>query len=427
MSTMLTPSSIPSQRQENALDSACRQLDKVARVIGIDPNIHKFLRSPEMKVTVSIPVRMDDGRLEVLTGHRVHHCKALGPFKGGIRYHHHVNLDEVCALAMLMTWKCSAMGLPFGGAMGAVEVDPRLLSVGELERLTRRFTSALMTVIDPLKDIPAPDVNTGPREMAWIMDTYSVNRGYAVPSVVTGKPLSIGGSLGRNEATGRGVAIIVQEVLAQRRKATNGCRIAIQGFGNVGANAALLLHESEAHVVAVSSVDGALYNENGIDIPSLWAFNQERGTIAGFGGAGEFTHADLLTMPCDVLIPAALGGVITPGNAPKVLAPVVVEAADGPVTAEADEILESRGVTVVPDIIAGAGGVVVSHFEWVQDLARLFWSEEEVNARLTTIMTRTFNQVCKEAQRLKTSLRMGAYSLGVGRVAEAVKVRGIYP
>lgn len=409
------------------LTSARQQLAKCIDILGIDPGVHERLAYPDRVVQVNSPVRMDDGSTKMFSGYRVQHNNALGPYKGGLRYHHSVDIDEVTALAMLMSWKCSLVGLPYGGAKGGITVDPRQLSLGELERLTRRFAADMILVFDPQKDIPAPDVNTSPREMAWIMDTWSVNKGYAAPGVVTGKPISIGGSLGRFEATGRGVIIMTGELLRFKGREMAGTTFAIQGFGNVGSTAAMLAHQQGAKIVAISDVFGGIYNPAGIDIPAAQQYAKANGSLNGFPDAEPISNEDLLHLQVDVLIPAALEGVITDANADKVKAEFIVEAANGPITPAADAILEKKGITVVPDILANAGGVVVSYFEWVQGTSMLFWSEEEVNDRLRQIMTRAFSQVSNLVSSRDLTFRMAAYSIGVGRIAEALKVRGLFP
>lgn len=409
------------------LTSARQQLAKCVEILGIDKGVHERLSYPDRVVQVNSPVRMDDGTVRMFSGYRVQHNNALGPYKGGLRFHPSVDIDEVTALAMLMSWKCSLVGLPYGGAKGGITVDPRELSVAELERLTRRFTADMVLVFDPQKDIPAPDVNTSPREMAWIMDTWSVNKGYAAPGVVTGKPISIGGSLGRFEATGRGVITIAGELLRFKGRQMAGTTLAVQGFGNVGSIAALLAYQQGAKVVAISDVFGGLYNPNGIDIPAAMEYSKAQGSLTGFPEADPITNEELLFLPVDMLIPAALGDVITEANADKIRAEFIVEGANGPTTPAADAILEKKGITVVPDILANAGGVVVSYFEWVQGTSMLFWSEEEVNDRLRQIMIRSFGQVANLVTSKNLSFRMAAYSIGVGRIAEALKVRGLYP
>ncbi len=409
-------------------DQACNYLNAAARALKMDPNILAILSTPRKVVTVAVPVKLDNGQVQVLAGHRVQHCNVLGPYKGGTRYHPAVDLKEVSALAMLMTWKCALLGIPYGGAKGGIPIDPRQYSVGELERLTRRYTSELIKDIGPSVDIPAPDMGTSSREMAWMMDTYSMNMGQAVLGSVTGKPLSVGGSEGRNQATGRGVMLIVREALASQGRSLTGATIAIQGFGNVGAAAAYLLHQAGANVIAVSGGSGGIYDPNGLDIPAVQAYaarNQRR--LAGFPGSSPISNADLLVLPCDVLIPAALENQVTEDNAAQIRAQWIAEAANGPVSLAADRILTERGVTILPDILTNAGGVVVSYLEWVQGLSYLFWNEERVNQELEHLMVQAYQRVEAAAQAQGISLRLAAYTLGVGRVAQALLDRGLYP
>ena len=349
----------------NAFDMAQHQLDVVAQPLGLDASIHERLRYPRRSLSISIPVTMDDGKVRVFQGYRVHHNLFRGPAKGGIRYQEDVSLDEVSALAMWMTWKCALMEIPFGGAKGGVVCTPRDMSVGELERMTRRMTSELMIIIGPNKDIPAPDMNTNAQTMAWIMDTYSMNVGHSVPSVVTGKPLALGGSKGREDATGRGCVFVVLELLKRTNRSIDGLRVAIQGFGNVGGAAARLIQQAGAMVVAVSDCRGGIYQSNGLDIQAVIDHVKEAGQVSGFAQAGPVTNDELLELDCDVLIPAALGNQITSENAARIRANIVAEGANGPTTPEADRILQERGVVVIPDVLANAGGVTVSYFEWV--------------------------------------------------------------
>jgi glutamate dehydrogenase (NAD(P)+) len=376
---------------------------------------------------VSIPTTMDDGSIEVFTGWRVTHNVARGPSKGGIRYHPSVALDEVKALAMWMTWKCSLMNLPFGGAKGGVVCDPRSMSSDELERMTRRYTSEIVNEIGPEKDIPAPDVGTNPAVMAWIFDTFSMNRGYSVLSVVTGKPLAVGGSLGREEATGRGVFFCLEETLARRGGRLEGLEIAIQGFGNVGSLFARFASEAGANVIAISDSRGGILNRNGIDIDAAVAHKRAGGRASELGGGDAISNDELLALPCDVLAPCALELVITEENADRVRARIVLEGANGPTTPGADAILEGNGVLVVPDVLANAGGVIVSYFEWVQGLQELFWTEGEVNDRLQGIVAKAFDETWELHERRTLPLRLAAYGLGVERVAEASTIRGLYP
>ncbi|WP_287127536.1 Glu/Leu/Phe/Val dehydrogenase [Candidatus Cyanaurora vandensis] len=405
---------------------ACSYLDQAAQALKLSPDVVEILSAPRKVLTVSLPVRMDSGRVRVFVGYRVQRCDVLGPFKGGVRYHPHVALNEVATLAMLMTWKCALLGLPYGGAKGGITVDPRSLSVGELERLTRRYTSELIKNIGPQVDIPAPDMGTSAREMAWIMDTYSSQQGHAVPGVVTGKPLSIGGSLGREQATGRGVMLVVQEALQRAGRTLNGVPVVVQGFGNVGATAALLLEAAGAKVIAVSDSQGGYYRAEGLDIEALLTYQREHRTLKGYP-AHQLTNRGLLTLPCTVLIPAALEDQIDVELAPLIQAEWVIEGANGPVTAAADAMLQARGVTVIPDILANAGGVLVSYLEWVQGLSYLFWDEPKVNTELEKFLRRAYDQVATLAQAQGVSLRLAAYILGVGRVAAALQARGLYP
>jgi glutamate dehydrogenase (NAD(P)+) len=413
--------------RENPLELARQQLRRVGETFGIDPNLIRVLEKCKKSVEVSIPVTMDDGSVGVFRGHRVTHNIARGPSKGGIRYHPAVTTDEVKSLAMWMTWKCALMGLPFGGAKGGVVCDPKTMSRGELERLTRRYTSEIINEIGPEKDIPAPDVGTDASVMAWIFDTFSMNKGHSVLGVVTGKPLAIGGSLGREEATARGALYIISDALGEEGKTLQGLRVAIQGFGNVGANLARLLHEQGAVVIAVSDTTGGVHAAKGLDIPAVLAWKSEHGRLEGFGAADALTNDELLTLECDVLAPCALEQVVHAGNADQVRARIVAEGANGPVTPAADEILEDRGVLVLPDVLANAGGVVVSYFEWVQGLQEYFWKEEEVNNRLDDIVTRAFRETMEAKRQHGTSMRMAAYGLAVRRVAEATVTRGLYP
>jgi len=409
-------------------DQACSYLEAAAKELRLDRGLIEILSHPRKVVTVSIPVKLDNGEIRVFAGHRVQHSDVLGPYKGGIRYHPAVTLREVSALAMLMTWKCALLGIPYGGGKGGIAIDPKRYSVGELERISRRYISELIKDIGPSVDIPAPDMGTSAREMAWMMDTYSVNVGHAVPGVVTGKPLSVGGSRGREMATGRGAMIIVREALADQGKSLAGVRVAIQGFGNVGGAAADLLYEAGAKIIAVSTSAGGLFSEDGLDIPKLKVYAAENHkSIVGFPEAIAISNADLLTLPCDVLIPAALENQITEENANQVQAQIVAEAANGPVTLEASLSLEARGVTVLPDILANAGGVVVSYLEWVQGLSYLFWDEERVNREMEHLMVQAYRQVIQQSKKRQVSLRLAAYTLGVGRVAQALTDRGLYP
>jgi glutamate dehydrogenase (NAD(P)+) len=416
-----------SHLRENPFEIAKSQLRRVGEVFGLDPNLIRVLSQCKKAVEVSIPVQMDDGSIEVFLGYRVTHNIARGPSKGGIRYHSDVTLDEVKSLAMWMTWKCSLMGLPFGGAKGGVVCNPKILSATELERMTRRYTSEIINDIGPERDIPAPDVGTDGRVMAWIFDTYSMNKGHSVLGVVTGKPLSVGGSLGRVEATARGALYCIQSLAGKQGKRTSEYSVAIQGFGNVGAHLARLLHGQGAKVVAVSDSQGGVHNPDGIDVPAALAHKQERGTLADLMNSEPVTNEELLELPCDILAPCALEQVITEENADRIKATVICEGANGPVTPTADAILEDRGVLVLPDVLANAGGVVVSYFEWVQGLQEYFWREDEVNAKLHDIVARAFEEAWHTRDRYGTSLRMASYGLAVQRVAEATTTRGLYP
>jgi glutamate dehydrogenase (NAD(P)+) len=416
-----------SHLRENPFDIAREQLQRVATVFDIDANLVRVLGQCKKAVEVSIPVGMDDGSTGVFKGYRVTHNVARGPSKGGIRYHPDVTLDEVKALAMWMTWKCALMGIPFGGAKGGVICDPKQLSRSELERMTRRYTSEIINEIGPEKDIPAPDVGTDGSVMAWIFDTYSMNKGHSVLSVVTGKPLAIGGSLGREEATARGSLYCIRDAVAKQDRSIAGMRAAVQGFGNVGSFLAMFLHEEGAIVTAISDSTTALYNPKGIDVPAAFAHKREHHTLAGLRDAEAITNDDLLVLDVDVLAPCALEQVITTDNADKVQASIICEGANGPVTPSADAILEDRGVLILPDVLANAGGVVVSYFEWVQGLQEYFWKESEVNAKLNDIISRAFEETWETAQARGVPMRVAAYGLAVQRVAEATITRGIYP
>jgi glutamate dehydrogenase (NAD(P)+) len=411
----------------NPFAVAIAQFDEAAERLHLSQELRAILRAPKRELTVNFPVRMDDGHVEMYTGYRVQHNINRGPAKGGIRFDAHVTLDEVRALAMWMTWKCSVVNIPFGGAKGGVIVDPRQLSRGELERLTRRYATEIAGVIGPESDIPAPDVNTNPQVMAWIMDTYSMHRGYSVPAVVTGKPISVGGSEGRMEATGRGVFFVTREACKHVGMNLQGATVAVQGFGNVGSITARLLHEAGCKVVGLSDVYGAIYNPNGIDVKRALRHMQEHGALTALPETEPLDGASLLELPVDILVPAALEGQLTGHNASRVRARLIIEAANGPTTTEADAIFHERGIPVVPDILANAGGVTVSYFEWVQDLQHFFWAEQEINQRLEQIMVRSFNAVQAKKEEQSCDYRTGAYLLAVARVAEATQVRGIYP
>jgi glutamate dehydrogenase (NAD(P)+) len=416
-----------SHLKENPYGVAQAQLRHVADIFGIDESLVRILERCKKAVVVSIPTRMDDGSISVFEGYRVQHNIARGPSKGGIRYHPDVTLDEVRALAMWMTWKCALTGIPFGGAKGGVACDPKAMSKGELERMTRRYASEIVNEIGPDVDIPAPDVNTSGETMSWLFDTYSMNKGRSVLGVVTGKPLTIGGSLGREEATSRGALFTIREALSKLDWRFEGLTCAVQGFGNVGSFLARFLHEQGARVVAISDSTVALHNSNGIDVPAACVWKREHGTLCGLPTAAEIDAADLLALDCDLLAPCALEQVITGENADRVRAAIICEGANGPLTPEADSILEDKGVLILPDILANAGGVVVSYFEWVQGLQEYFWKEHEVNARLDEIVTRTFAETWHAHESRNLPMRVAAYGLAVQRVAEATITRGVYP
>jgi glutamate dehydrogenase (NAD(P)+) len=408
-------------------EMALHQFHDAADHLSIKRGIREYLATPHRELVVHFPVKMDDGSVRLFTGYRVHHSSVLGPTKGGIRYSPHVEINEVRALAMWMTWKSALMHLPYGGAKGGVACDPRQLSREELQRLTRRYATEISILMGPQSDIPAPDVGTDAQVMAWIMDTYSMQRGYSVPSVVTGKPIPIGGSVGRSDATGRGVMIAVREATRLRGVPFAGSRIAIQGFGNVGEAAARLLHDQGCRIVAVSDITGGCYSPEGLDPRAVLRHLRRTGTVVGFPGSEAVSNPDILELPCDVLVPAAIEGQITRDNAARVKAAIVVEAANGPTTPEADAILADRAILVVPDILANAGGVTVSYFEWVQDLQAYFWSEQEINDHLERIMVSTFTRVAELAVARQTTLRTAALVVAVQRVADALMTRGIYP
>jgi glutamate dehydrogenase (NAD(P)+) len=416
-----------SHLRENPFELARRQLRKVADVFGLDDDLVNILQECKKSIEVAIPTKMDDGSVHAFTGYRVTHNVARGPSKGGIRYHPDVTLDEVKALAMAMTWKCALMGLPFGGAKGGVTCDPKRISRGELERMTRRFTSEIVNEIGPEKDIPAPDVGTTPAVMAWIFDTYSMNQGHSVLGVVTGKPLAIGGSLGREEATGRGCVYCLQEALKQTELRLEGLRVAVQGFGNVGSVFARFMALLGATVVAVTDSSGGVFNGQGIDVAAAIAHKRAGGSLPELPGGDRLSNEELIALDCDVLAPCALEQVITETNADSVRARIVMEGANAPTTPAADEILQENGVFILPDVLANAGGVVVSYFEWVQGLQEYFWKEEEVNERLNEIVCRAFGETWELHRARGVPMRMAAYGLGVQRVAEAANTRGLYP
>ncbi len=411
----------------NAWAVAQRQFDLAAERLNLDAGLRAVLREPRRALTVTFPVHMDDGTVQVFTGYRVQHNLGRGPAKGGIRYHQDVSLDEVKALAMWMTWKCAVVGIPYGGGKGGVVVDPKKLSQKELEALSRRFFTEISVLVGPERDIPAPDVNTTPQIMAWFMDTYSMHAGYTVPGVVTGKPISLGGSEGRNEATARGCVYTIIDAAAHLGMDLSKATVAVQGFGNAGSIAAQLMADERSTVIAVSDTGGAILNRDGLDIPKVVAWKKEHGTVVGFPGSTTITNGELLELDCDVLIPAAYENQITAANAAAVKAKIVAEAANGPTTPEADLILADKGVFMIPDILANAGGVTVSYFEWVQDLNRDHWSEAVVNAKLKEIMDRSFGEVLQMAHRESCDMRTAAYLVAVKRVADATALRGLYP
>lgn len=411
----------------NPYDIAVAQFDEAADRLGLSQAMRAILRKPKRELIVNFPVRMDNGDVEMFTGYRVQHNINRGPAKGGIRFSPEVSLDEVRALAMWMTWKCAVVGIPFGGAKGGVICDPHKLSRTELERLTRRYATEISVLMGPDSDIPAPDMNTNPQIMAWMMDTFSMHMGFSVPAVITGKPLAIGGSEGRLEATARGVQFVTREAMHDLGLRPEDCSVVVQGFGNVGSISARLLHEMGCRVVAVSDIQGGVYNPHGIDIHKALRHSKEHGSLRGLPDTEAITNAELLELPCDALVPAALENQLTAKNAPRVKARLIVEAANGPTTPDADHILNDRGIMVVPDILANAGGVTVSYFEWVQDLQRFFWAELEINNRLEQIMMRAYQATRAKAEEQETNLRIGAYLLAVTRVAEATEIRGVYP
>jgi glutamate dehydrogenase (NAD(P)+) len=417
--------------QTNPFRNAQQQFDTAAAILGLHENISAVLRVPQRELTVNFPVKMDNGSTQMFTGYRIQHNLGRGPVKGGIRYHPDVNIDEVRALAMWMTWKCALVNIPYGGAKGGVIVDPKKLSLGELERLTRRFATEISILLGPEKDIPAPDVGTNAQIMAWIMDTISMHRGYTVPAVITGKPINVGGSLGRVEATGRGVSLMVREAARRQGRDLEGLRVVVQGFGNVGSTAAYLLHQMGCQVVGVSDMTGGYYKPSGLDIGAMRTYTDRHSfrLLEGYSGAGveRIGGNELLELDCDVLIPAALENQINERNAGRIRAGLIVEGANGPTTPDADHILAERGIMVVPDILANAGGVIVSYFEWVQGLQEFFWDEQDVNDKLERIIVGSFEQVWATAQSRRLPLRTAAYILAVQRVADANITRGVYP
>jgi glutamate dehydrogenase (NAD(P)+) len=405
---------------------ALMQLDLAADRIGLDPNVRARLARPDRALIVSVPTRMDDGSVRVFTGYRVQHNDALGPFKGGIRYDPQVNLGEISALAMWMTWKCSLVGLPFGGAKGGIACDPKALSRKELQGMTRRYTAEILNFIGPQTDIPAPDMGTDEQVMAWIMDTYSQHRGHAVPGIVTGKPVGIGGTLGRREATGRGIAYIVQQAVNHLGMDLTKCRALIQGFGNVGSVAATELGRLGVKVVGVSDRSGGIYNATGLRIDDLVSFKEKNNQLLQFPEGEKIVGNEFLELPCEILVPSATELQITQENADRLKCRLLVEGANGPTTHEADKILTEKGVLVIPDILANAGGVIVSYFEWVQDLQNFFWSEDEINKKLKEMLSRTFHEVLTSRQKEGVSLRLAALMIAIQRVGRAMLLRGLY-
>jgi len=420
-----------SERQQGEVTSPFQEIqekvDSICRRMNIDEGINVRLRYCKRELIVNFPVRMDDGTLKIFTGYRVEHNTARGPAKGGIRYHPDVNLEETRALAAWMTVKCAVVNLPYGGAKGAVACNPKVMSQNELERLTRRYASEISILIGPERDIPAPDVGTNPQVMAWIMDTYSMNKGYSVLGVVTGKPIEIGGSKGRFEATGRGCMLTARLAAKHLGISLEGATVAVAGFGNVGATAAKLLAKEGSRIIAVSDSKGGIYNSKGLDVDSVFRYKKETGAVVGFKDSETLTHAELLKLECDILVPAALEGDLRADNAASVKARIIVEGANGPTTAEADRILHDNGRFVVPDILANAGGVIVSYFEWVQGLQSFFWSEAEVNSRLQDIMDNAFQEVLEVSQREKVNMRDAAYMVAIDRLARAITIRGTFP
>ncbi|MGQ0704207.1 MAG: Glu/Leu/Phe/Val family dehydrogenase [Gemmatimonadales bacterium] len=411
---------------ENPFESMMARFDEAAQHLNLEPSLRKVLRHPEKQIIVAVPVQLDNGTVEVFTGYRVLYNTARGPAKGGIRFDLNVTLDEVKALAAWMTWKCAVVNLPFGGSKGGVVCDPASMSMGELERLTRRYTSGIIETLGPDSDVPAPDVNTNERMMAWIMDTYSMHKRHTVTAVVTGKPIQMGGSLGRREATGRGCMIVTREALRQLNLPVQGTRVVVQGFGNVGSTSALLMEEQGMTVMAVSDKEGGIYNPKGLGIKDVMRYLQENKGLRDYPRADHITNAELLTLETDVLVPAALENVITIENAGKVRARIICEGANGPTTADADPILQDAGILVIPDILANAGGVTVSYFEWVQDRGGFFWDLETVNTRLERIMVSSYQEVAAMAQRARVSTRIAAYMVSIDRVAAVHRLRGMY-
>jgi len=416
-----------SEAKTNPLEAARHQLNIAAEHLGLDAGIHEVLKYPKRALIASLPVKMDDGIVKVFSGCRVQHSDARGPFKGGVRYHPDVTLDEITALAMLMTWKCAVVDIPYGGAKGGVCCNPKEMSTKELERLTRRYATMILDLIGPYRDVPAPDVYTDEQTMAWIMDTYSLFKGYSVPESVTGKPIILGGFKQREEATAMGVVFCIREAVKHLKMKAKGSIVAVQGFGSVGWNAARILHEDGYRVVAVSDSKGGIYNPKGINPVKVFEHKEKTSSVVGYKDSRKVTNEELLELPCDILVPAALENQITRANADKVKARIVVEAANGPTTPEADKILNEKGLFVIPDILDNSGGVTSSYFEWVQNLTRERWSEREANRKLERMMVKAFDDVYKISKQRETDMRTGALILGVGRVAEAIRTLGLWP
>ncbi len=413
--------------EKSAWEIAVQQFNIAADKLGLDDGMRQVLGTCKRELTVHFPVKMSGDVIKVFTGYRVHHNVSRGPAKGGIRYHQDVTLDEVKALAMWMTWKCAVVGIPYGGGKGGVIVDPKPLKLRELENLTRRYATEISILMGPERDIPAPDVNTNAQTMAWIMDTVSMHRGYTVPAVITGKPVALGGSLGRNEATARGVSFVVRRAAAAKKIPLEGATVVVQGYGNAGSIAARLLAEFGCKVIGVSDSKGGIVNKKGLDPNAVQKHKDATKSVVGFAGADNISNKDLLELPCDILVPAALEKVITAENANRINTKILAEAANGPTTPEADRVLYDKGIFLIPDVLANAGGVTVSYFEWVQDIQAFFWTEAEINSRLERIMDESFDAVFELSKKHKIDMRTAAYMVGVGRVAEATRLRGIYP
>lgn len=412
--------------EDNPFEAMHARFDLAASKLGLDPGLYKILRQPDRELTVSIPTYMDDGTLQVYTGYRVQHSTTRGPAKGGIRYDTNVNMDEVRALAAWMTWKCAIVNVPFGGAKGGVVCDPRKMSIGELERVTRRYTAAIMDIIGPDRDVPAPDMGTNSQVMAWIMDTYSMHQRQTCTAVVTGKPVPLGGSLGRLDATGRGIQLCTREALNKNKIDAKDCSVAIQGAGNVGQVSAKYLARMGCKIYAISDIHGAIVNEKGLNVDEIQEHLAKHRSLETYQAGDRVTNAELLELPVDILVPAATENVVTSKNADAVQAKFIVEGANGPVTPGADRILEGKGVTVIPDILANAGGVTVSYFEWVQDRIAYFWDQDEVDTKMENIMVGAFNDVVKMAEGFEVSYRIAAYMLAIDRVSQMARLRGIY-